>query len=121
MSIYIGDKKICGNMFLKRNIIGEKDNFTWYVIYSDGWCEQGGLYYQGSSVKGTTTITFPQEFKDTNYYFNGNAVYNTNTSTANSVLEIYTSRTTTSTSFYIAGGFYGYQWEVKGYIDLTKI
>lgn len=46
------------------NLIESQDGSTWYRIYEDGWCEQGGV---GAT---TTTITFPKEFTDTNYYFN---------------------------------------------------
>ena len=106
-----------------RVLLEKKESNTedgrWYNLYSDGWYEEGETFYKGSSVAGTTTINFKKQFKDTNYYFNGNAVYYSASSTPASVLENYTARTTTSTSFYIAGGFYGYQWEVKGYIDTT--
>ena len=109
----------------KRILIEKKEatdtDGSWYNLYSDGWYEEGFLYYKGSSVAGTTTITFKKEFKDTNYYFNGNAVYSSASTTHNSVLEIYTSRTTTSTSFYIAGAFFGYQLEVKGYVNTSEI
>ena len=35
---------------------------SWYRIWSDGWCEQGGELGSGSSV-----VTFLKPFKDTNY------------------------------------------------------
>ena len=34
---------------------------SWYRVYSDGWCEQGGYANAG------TTVTFLKPFKDTNY------------------------------------------------------
>lgn len=37
---------------------------SWYRVYSDGWCEQGGSFMASS-----TTITFLQEFVNTNYNF----------------------------------------------------
>lgn len=41
---------------------------SWYRVYSDGWCEQGGLSDNGSAVANyTKTITFLKPFKDTNY------------------------------------------------------
>lgn len=48
---------------------------SWYRIYSDGWCEQGGyLSTAGSGV--TQTITYLKQFANTNYFatrtnFNG--------------------------------------------------
>lgn len=35
---------------------------NWYRIYSDGWCEQGGKYYNNN-----TAVTFLKPFKDTNF------------------------------------------------------
>ena len=43
----------------------------WYRIYNDGWCEQGGVYDNGSSSNAfTATISFLKEFDDTNYVAN---------------------------------------------------
>lgn len=39
---------------------------SWYRIYSDGWCEQGGLS-SSISANSSGTITFHKEFADTNY------------------------------------------------------
>ena len=36
-------------------------------IWSDGYCVQTGIVQSGS-----TSVAFPMEFKDTNYYFNAN-------------------------------------------------
>ena len=38
---------------------------SWYRVYSDGWCEQGGYVDIGGQV--TTTITLLKPYKDTNY------------------------------------------------------
>lgn len=35
---------------------------TWYRIWSDGWCEQGGKYYNNN-----TAISFLKPFKNTIY------------------------------------------------------
>lgn len=42
---------------------------SWYRVYSDGWCEQGGAYagYSGGSVG---TVNFLKPYKDLNYYVN---------------------------------------------------
>ena len=47
-----------------------KSGTSWYRVWSDGWCEQGGI--NSSSQKGS--ITFLQPFKDTNYTFNATIV-----------------------------------------------
>lgn len=54
------------------------NNYTWYNVYSDGWCEQGGKGI--SSTRGT--ITFPIEMYDGNYCLTfggagGTSTYNT--------------------------------------------
>ena len=41
------------------------DGQSWYRIYNDGWCMQGGAF---SSVAGANQVfTFLKPFKDTNY------------------------------------------------------
>lgn len=43
---------------------------SWYRIWSDGWCEQGGKVTNvGATIQ---TITFLKPFKDANYYINCN-------------------------------------------------
>lgn len=42
---------------------------SWYRVYSDGWCEQGGEFL--ASYNGVTT-NFLKPFKDINYYINAN-------------------------------------------------
>ena len=41
-----------------------KNGASWYRIWSDGWCEQGG---KGTIVSGVYTVTFLKPFVDTNY------------------------------------------------------
>ena len=41
-----------------------KNGSSWYRVWSDGWCEQGGMDSTGT---GTKTITFLKPFRDTNY------------------------------------------------------
>ena len=41
---------------------------SWYRVYSDGWCEQGGVTGTESTTRGQTIgITFVKQFTDTNY------------------------------------------------------
>jgi hypothetical protein len=39
---------------------------TWYNLYSDGWCEQGGII-SGWGTSNAATINLMKEFIDTNY------------------------------------------------------
>lgn len=51
------------NMQEVRCVVEDYNNgANWYRIYSDGWCEQGGKYYNNN-----TAVTFLKPFKDTNY------------------------------------------------------
>lgn len=50
------------NPFLIKSYSDEDGNF--YRIYSDGWCEQGGI---ATSSEIDTSINFLKPFKDTNY------------------------------------------------------
>ena len=41
---------------------------SWYRVYSDGWCEQGGITGTESTTRGQTiNISFMMQFNDTNY------------------------------------------------------
>ena len=66
-------------VLVESKVATDKDP-TWYSLYSDGWCEQGGL---ASCVYTGTEVTIPIPFKDKNYTVNctdskyGEATYNT--------------------------------------------
>lgn len=91
---------------------------SWYRVYSDGWCEQGGFI---SSVTANSlnsaTITFLKPFKNTNYFVSLEEVKNNNTSneTATGGHAVYTKNTN---SMVIATFSWtnGRLWEAKGYI-----
>ena len=41
---------------------------SWYRLYSDGWCEQGGIADRGSyQSSGNLDVTLLKNYKDTNY------------------------------------------------------
>jgi hypothetical protein len=44
---------------------------SWYRVWSDGWCEQGGRQYVSNAQ---VAVTFLKPFKDTNYYANCRSV-----------------------------------------------
>lgn len=98
-----------------------RDGASWYRLYSDGFCEQGGIYDNGSNIKDlAATITFSREFADTNYAF----VFTPQRDGSGGCVGISGSSTKTTTS--IKAEFYGYNsgsdrvryfmWEAKGYI-----
>lgn len=49
---------------------------SWYRVWSDGWCEQGGYITGNGDTSGNTRqqITFIKTFKDVNYYANGSSM-----------------------------------------------
>ena len=85
---------------------------SWYRIWSDKWCEQGGYLGSGSSV-----VTFLKPFKDTNYSAmisgadtNYNIVYITTDRTTTSMTAV--AKQANGSTFTNSNKF----WEVKGYI-----
>lgn len=77
---------------------------SWYRIWSDGWCEQGGR------ITGTS-ITFLQSFVNTNYSFSGVSI-NSNSGGAASTV---TNLTTAGCTYYTYGNAGG-MWQACGYI-----
>lgn len=101
---------------IERYLIKKKDatetDVTWYNIYSDGWCEQGGdIPHTGSSA----TVTFLLPFKDLSYTFTATnyAVSSNDTggvATASlfankTVSSIYVSQTGDKSNSYFACGY----------------
>ena len=87
---------------------------SWYRVYSDGWCEQGGEL--SNSGINTQQITFLKAFIDTNYYFN-RCNESTVTGTATSFAsEGYTDKQTTGIKTYCHSSITKCIWEAKGYI-----
>lgn len=87
---------------------------SWYRVWSDGWCEQGG---QTASVVGGTimTTTFLKEFIGTDYSIQIASVgAYTGQGEANSCVNIKTSSNFTMTSGAIATS--PYSWMACGYI-----
>ena len=83
---------------------------SWYRIYSDGWCEQGGFV---SSASGTVTVNFLKTMADTKYV----SLKTLDTSSTNQGVQYnqvaFFNRTTTSMQTSTAG--VGFSWVVKGF------
>lgn len=87
---------------------------SWYVVYNDGWCEQGGV--SKSATTGAATVSLLKPYKSVNY---------TRLLTIGDRLDsaqwaIYpTNRTTTSFGAYspVTGYELSFDWETKGYIS----
>ncbi len=65
------NKKVSADNLVEAHVIVETyvNGTSWYRVYSDGWCEQGG------TITAATNISLLKSFKDTNY----TAVTSTNT------------------------------------------
>lgn len=91
---------------------------SWYRVWSDGWCEQGGHLGTESATK--YTVSFLKEFVDTNYSLvaTDSTGVNTNSDTSGATAAIYLGSYTTS-SFYVSidGGRQNSSWVAKGYIS----
>lgn len=85
---------------------------SWYRVYSDGWCEQGGVA-TGVISGSNTTIALLKNYKDTNYSVQ--VTYDSTTTGATSGASSAVNMKNT-TSFAIGSQGGNYAWEAKGYI-----
>ena len=96
------------------------NNGNWYRVYSDGWCEQGGVSTFTAVSQKQIDLVFLKSFTDTNYNISSTIITNTNNnvytfigiygkseSTARIVLNVYNNSATQ---------IVGCDWEAKGYI-----
>lgn len=86
---------------------------SWYVVYNDGWCEQGGIIV-GSGVGARIILTFLKPYIDTNIYFNSK-ILSPYTGNVTGQFEFLTNITSTSINTWGgASGDYVY-WYSSGY------
>ena len=90
---------------------------SWYRVWSDGWCEQGG--HLGAASASKYTITFLKEFIDTNYSListdSTGTGSNTDTGGANECVYL-GNYTTSNFTASIGENRQASSWEAKGYI-----
>lgn len=104
------------NPFLIKSYSDEDGNF--YRIYSDGWCEQGGFFYQPANAPGTINLLLP--YKDVNYRISA-IEYNS----GGAVLSI-TSGSKSEEKFALQNkqaASYGFScdWLCFGYVNLSEV
>ena len=93
---------------------------SWYRIYSDGWCEQGGIA-TGLSTNATNEVSLLKSYINTNYVVIANG--NTTSQTGSSGVDVIHSAAKTTSKFNITHDFTGnYQvnkanWYACGYIS----
>jgi hypothetical protein len=89
---------------------------SWYRVYSDGWCEQGGAVTLNGTISSTNVkVTLLKRMKSSNYYCN--VTQDANAGGTPRVLNGWHSATSFTVGFVASGGTNGTcKWEVKGYI-----
>lgn len=107
----------------ERFVVAQQDptaqnNYTWYKLYNDGWCEQGGLSVYNANPK---TITFPITMADANYTAFAIQQRNANLGA------VWAQINTKSTTSFVVGGYYAdgqtgnadssrnFNWRAEGY------
>lgn len=95
---------------------------SWYRVWSDGWCEQGG---RSSDNVASTTISFLLEFNDTNYTIttSDTRAATTNSNTGGASYGAYIGSYTTK-SFYLSlgkGDQKYAEWHACGYVKLSNV
>ncbi|WP_086289368.1 hypothetical protein [Campylobacter devanensis] len=63
---------------------------SWYRVWSDGFCEQGGVVVKSHSGKAYIDINFLKAFKNTNYTISAISTYFSNASTYGVIVETHT-------------------------------
>ena len=84
-----------------------ENNYTWYKKYKSGLIEQGGL-----KPKNVTTVTFPKEMANADYWYIVKGNYNNTSGGYASSQDYVTTRNTTN--FVLSTGGTSASWEVKG-------
>ena len=86
---------------------------SWYRVYSDGWCEQGGSDEMTSAISATNkTVVLLKKYKDANYTVNYQ-ITTTYTAAMNSAYWQIISKTTTS---FVVKSNTTASWRACGYI-----
>lgn len=82
---------------------------SWYVVYNDGWCEQGGF-----TTKDEAPTSLLKSYKDTNYSITLTSKISTGDHTASAS---YTSKAVSSFTVDYTNTALGVDWECRGYIN----
>lgn len=88
-----------------------KNGASWYRIYSDGWCEQGGESPQPANTT-QNTITLLKSYKDTNYTITSVGGLTSIINKANKTINSFTIDTNSG-----SGTKYLAYWQASGYIN----
>lgn len=97
-----------------------QDDFSWYIVWSNGWCEQGGRITSGQI---DTNITVPLPLTMANDYYYCNLTSNSQTNTFNAAQPNWVvSRTVNNFNAHIDAFVpNSTDWEVKGMANLEEL
>lgn len=84
---------------------------SWYRVYSDGWCEQGGMDTYTFTQDRKATIQLLKIFQDTNYTL----IVNSGSTTSTSYVSVSNSYNKTTSSF----SYWTYRWDGNNGSDVT--
>lgn len=102
----------------RRLLRAYKNGDEWYNLYSDGWCEQGGVKtFKAGETLNAQVVPFPLAFANTNYTVNGLRVENLD-ALAYSYVK---SKAADSFILYGQGGGNNFNWTAQGYADTSLI
>lgn len=91
---------------------------SWYRIWSDGYCEQGG--YSDIDANNLRTITFLKPYKDTNYVVtlgdSNIGITNTNSRIAKIASITTTNMVLTGVFSNVIGNDFKFYWQTSGYV-----
>ena len=92
-----------------------KNGASWYRVWSDGWCEQGGETPK-TNPDAQQTITFLKQFANTYYYFNRSCLMNNTTGTVTGYFTGYLNKTVDSVTIQSSNFTEKTSWQACGYI-----
>lgn len=103
-------------------IVAYKEGTQWYNIYSDGWIEQGGEFYNNTAINNNVDLLVP--FRDTSYTVDKimgvDGMY-----TATATVENFATWNYTTSSFtartYSSAGLNRFRWFAKGYGEVLSV
>ena len=94
---------------------------SWYRVYSDGWCEQGSIT-SGAATYGVLTVQLLKPYRDTNYVYVGNAIWDTSWYTSAdgapqaSITDMTSAGTNWTASSFAVNKYLNRRWYCAGYL-----
>lgn len=115
------DRDLNNTQPLARTVVEVSDKSlmpSWYRVYSDGWCEQGG--YDETTYTDSHTYSLLKNYIDTKYIINVTCLANTSIGSVPFIHK--PSKTESSFKYQLSssGGAYGgVSWQASGYIGTS--